>query len=995
MENESDHRNTLFVFPNKRAIIFMRRYLKKCMGKYAVMPKMRTIGAFLGSLCPLAEASRIEQLFTLYDAYCDIMSERGQAPSPFDRFRFWGEIILNDFDDIDRQLADSRDVFENVKKLEEIQVDFLDEEQRLVAKELWGYEPETFDGFKNNRKKHVGGEYDDIAYDSYIKLTEILYPLYTRFNDRLDKRGYATRGRIARLACQSISGMKMDSDIIPPRIAFIGFGVLSGSERKIFKILKNIGRAEFFWDVPVMLTRDLPSDMQGYRSPLSKYIDRLIKYFEMPPGFLPPSCNETPKIKILGVPSKTLQAKVAGNILQELNEAGEINTRISDDTVVVLPDASILIPLLHSLKVSSVNVTMGLPIRNTPFATLLRLIIRLNLSSTTDSEGRTLFLTQNVLPILTHPSLTILAPTQTLHLRRIIEKEHRFHTSFSTIAENSPEIGFIFEPINDRNTAEDARMFIVGLIEGLQKLIIANTHFTAQRENSRLHEYRILDAVHKAVDNLVEVIKTHSENLDLDTLSRLSFFKLVERLLFSEQINYTGSPLVGIQIAGALETRSLDFNNVLMLSMNEKTFPPKNFMRSLIPSAIRYGYGLTISEEKELEYAWIYANLLSRSKNVFLIYNSAAETKGNGGMSRYLFQTQYIYNKSNPLKIEVVPAGQTETASQIVINKDKDIIRELDRFKVGGDRYLSVSALEKYGECPLKFYFSKVSQIAEPKTIDETIDDATLGTMVHDVMQRIYDEGFISPSGQNNISENAIKDMLAESLNQLWYYGSKTPYSEMPHEARLQIDLWSRKIMQIVSLELSRAHTYKLEKCEMRPEHLTGEHVFNWFLNSDTAIRFTFSIDRVDRLNDGGLRFIDYKTGRDKLEVSNINNLFWQKSDGEDKIIPNKAVFQLLTYANAYIDLCKDAGLEVPEKIDLEITQVLNPKDSIGAKLTIGDEIIEFHNCAAVKDFRPMLEKFISSIFNPDIPFTQTENIGSCVYCQFKNICQRNPEKKF
>lgn len=993
MERTADHSDTLLVFPNKRAIIFMRRYLKRFVKGAAVLPAMRTIGAFYSTFVNAAEASRVEQIFTLYDAYCEVALQKGLVLETFERFRFWGEMMLDDFNDIDNQLANPKDVFTNVKKLEEIQVDFLDEEQREVARELFGYEPAAFEGFKNNLRRRNDGEEDDIVYDRFVRLSEMLYPIYVRFNEMLEQRGIATRGTIARRACAAIETVTENPDILPGKIGFVGFDILSGVERRIFKTLRNVGRAEFFWDIPDMLSRDLPESMQRYRSPLSKYIEKITAYFSMPEGFELPSDVPSPEISILSVPSHTMQSKVAGNILEQLKAEKSLHPKLADDTVIVLPDTSLLIPLLHSVNVSKINVTMGMPIRYTPFATLLSQIIRLNMSARTDAEGDTLYLTENVVRILSHPSLTTVLPGETERLRNIIENKRRFMTGLSLIKKYAPSLVFVFEPTGTANTAKEAKDFLMRLIDGMLTLISeTDTRAPEEREKTPLHEYRVLEAIRTAVARLVEIVEEHSQYLNLDIMTKMSFFKIVEKQLFHEQINFSGSPLTGVQIMGALETRTLDFNNVIMLSMNEKTFPPKNFMRSLIPAAIRAGYGLTTPEMRELEYAWIYAGLLSRCRKAFLAYNSAAETKGNGGMSRYLFQTLYIYNRSNPVKIDVVPEGKLDTSDSITVEKTEEVRKMLDRFRPGGDMNLSVSALEKYGACPLRFYLSVVRGVAEPKVTDQTIDDATYGSMVHNVMQQLYNKGAVRAVNPVDFTPQSIKQMLADELVRLWKFDKGTKYIDLPHEARMQIDLWTRKIVELIAKERERASTYTVYKCEMSPEHIVGTKAFDWHITDDLTVRFTFFIDRVDRLNDGTLRFVDYKTGKDKLDVPSMENLFWELSPDGSPIRSNNAIFQLLTYGNAYIDLMKQLGKPYEGDIKIEITKVLQPDKSIGESLKCGDLEFDSIKSEAVKDFREKLNALVGAIFDPNKNFTQTENVRNCLYCQFKNICRRNNE---
>lgn len=1004
MSRSRDNRDTVLLFPNKRAILFMRTYLKRHLNGVAILPKMQTIGAYLATLTDKAEASHIEQLFTLYDAYYKIASEHGQTPMTFDRFRFWGEILLGDIDDIDRQMADARDVFLNVKRYEEIRTDFLEEDQRRVAKEIWGYEPASFEGFRSNM---VPKDDDDIAYQGYVRLSEMLYPVYNEFHKLLGQKGLSTRGMIMRAAAENFDNFIDIPGFLPKRFGIIGFGVISQCERKIFKTLQNVKKADFFWNIPEMLTGHLPDYLSSYRSPLKKYISKITDYFEMPKDFGCIGDESLPEIKIISSPANTMQAKITGNILDELEKEGILRPKIMDNTVIVLPSPSLLMPLLHSINVSPVNVTLGLPIRHTPFATLLRLIIKLNMSEREQGEpGNAVFLTQNVIQVISHPSLTALLPEETAVLRDHLHREGRFLTSLKTINKVAPRLAFIFDPMPDDESAMHAKEYLTTLIDRMLELIAAPKDGDSEKSRpSKLHEYLVLSAMKSAMENLIAIIEEHPLVKIEDNLGKLSFFRLVEKQLFHEQINFKGSPLVGVQIMGALETRSLDFDNVIMLSMNEKTFPPKHFMRSLIPVSIRAGYGLSTPEERELEFAWIYAGLLSRCRKAFIVYDSSAEAEGKGGISRYLLQTKYIYNRPQPQVVNLVPGGIPVNPETISVKKTPEIMDEMKRFLKGGSSGLSVSALEKYGECPLKFYLSKVKNIPEPPKTEDAIDDATIGSVVHKTLQDIYGivvEEYNGCVDKNfNIGGDRVRKLFTDNLNNGWYYGDFSGYDSMPHEAQLQIDLWTPKIMRIIECEKNIAEKKKRKPylhvcCEMSPADVTGEKYFDWALTPELSIRFTFFIDRVDRIDENTLRFVDYKTGSDKLKVKSIENLFWQKTDDDD-INPesNKAIFQLLTYGFAYKALMEKTGTPYTGDIEFEITKVLKPEDSIGKNLAVGDEVITSFNIPISDVFYEKLKDLVTEIFNPEVPFSQTPYLDNCLYCQFKNICKRNPKKKF
>ena len=899
--------------------------------------------------------------------------------------------MLDDFEDVDLQLANPTEVFTNVKRLEEIQTDFLNEDQRSVAKELWGYEPESFEGFRHNQ--HPKDE-EDIVFNEFKRLTEMLLPIYETFTGKRKMHQVATRGMIAREAVVRIEKMVFERESSLPRyIGIIGFSTLTRSEREIFRHLKSSGVTEFFWDVPEMLTRDLPDAMIGYRSPLAKYIDKIVRFFPMPVNYRRPELAPEPDIEIISVPANAYQTKVAGNILNQLQNEGCLNPRRADSAAVVLPNPALLMSMLHSMTVTPVNVTMGLPMRYTPFATLFGLIIKLNISSRIDNNGETIYLSNNVLQIISHTSLSAIAPQSTEKLRSHIENGRRFVVSFKEINEIAPDLSFIFDPLTEKNSATSAKYYLTHLIDKLREMIreVLSSKSKGAEYNSTLHEYKVLEAIGTAIDKLVTVIEQHDKYVSLDNMQKISFFTMVEKELLHEKLNLSGSPLIGVQIMGVLETRSLNFDNVIMLSMNEKTFPPRNFAKTLLPAAIRAGYGLTMTEERELQYAWIYANLISRCKKAFLLYDSASESKGKGGMSRYLFQTLYIYNRPNPKKINILPKGITHSHSITVVKTDK-IMRMLDEYRKGGSRNLSVSNLVNYGECPLRFYLANVRRISEVPSTDESISDAIQGTVVHTVLQQLYEQASKLNNGvmdkNFSVTPEFITQMVSDHLLNLLYGRESASLLNVPNEAKMHIKYWSEQIYDIIEQEKKRG-PYRIECCEMSPRHILKDR--DWFempVNDKLTVRFKFLIDRVDRLTDNEIRFIDYKTGNDQLKVDSLDSLFW-KTEENGKYISHKAIFQLLTYAHAYRQLIKSTCGDCNTKISLEITKVTEPQLSIGKKLMIGNTEIDYSDDEVVSDFSPRLNLLIEDIFNPGVPFTQTDNIGHCTFCQFKNICNR------
>lgn len=998
LDRTSDHRNTTLIFPNKRSTLFMRRYLKRNARGPVFMPRLVTIGSFMSRFTPEAQqVNGMEALFTLYDAYVMVENEANQTPMAFDRFRYWGELMLSDFDDIDRRLVNAEKLLGNLSDLKEIRTDYLTEDQRQLAIELWGYDPVAdFEGFWRHYARHDG---EDVVFDGFKSLSLLMYPVYQRFHQLLAEQGLVTAGRIARNCVERIADALESDDSMPQHIAMIGFDILDTSRRKMFDELQKSGRCEFFWDIPDVLTRDTAPSIRNRALPLSRYISSLVKQFPMPADFGLPPLSPAPGVEIISVPSNTLQTKVAGNILDALHRAGDIDTSRADDTVVVMPDSALLVPMLHSLPPSlfKINVTMGMPVRNTPFATLLSSIITMRMLSRLE-DGETVFPTENLSRILTHPSVNVIDPQGAAQLRRYIAQRSQYMTPYSEIVNYAPKLGFIFDTSGDENSSETARRYLDSLFVGMTTLIKEN--ISAKADVTASHELKTLNALKTAVDTIFALLQKHREvTPDLDT-GTATYFRLVERLINKEVLNLSGSPLRGVQIMGALETRSLDFTNVVMLSMNEKTFPPRRFVRSLIPAALRNAYGMTSVEEHELEYSWLFANIVSRSRRVYLLYNAAADEFGAGGMSRYLYHVRHIYSGLKARLVDVLPHSATTASVPIVVDKTNDAIRkQLARYMPGGDLNLSASALKNYLRCPLKFYLTNVEQISEAREIQPSIDVAMQGTIAHAALEALFKTYVVGLHGgvvdsTLDIPKNEISAEVARQFDSKYYFDRYHGNVDlMPGEARLLVRLLTDKIDKILRLERDRG-PFNFFGAEVTPA-FDGNHskAFDWKISDKLTVRFTYSIDRIDRLSDGKLRFIDYKTGSDKLSVGKVDDLFHR--GGQKK--SNDAIFQLLTYAHAYNDFTGDN-----RPVRIEITKVFDPKNSVGPKLKIKDAEdkhyipLETHLDESVEAFRPMLNELVEEIFDETKPFVQATDIDSCSYCQFLNVCHRVvPDKKY
>lgn len=966
-----------FIFPNKRSGTFFTHFLQESgAGKGFIFPEIKTISEFVAGFSPLVEASRYEQLFILYNEYKKLSAEI----SDFDRFLFWGDMLINDFNDVDRYLVDPKSLFTNVKDIKEINSTYLTDEQLSIIREFWGeeapekqikqfwthiaYEPE-------NEHKHKGQ-------NKFRKLWEILYPLFTAYKGELRRRGLTTVGMYYRNAVDRLSP-EAETVLNYKRYVFVGFNVLSTSELKIFSSLQKLEMADFYWDFnsPAFqvsenrATRFIAANVRRFPSLYSLGEEEIVRF---------------PKINITGVPSNVGQAQFAG---QQLNEwiKEEIISNPSDaiDTAVVLPDEGIFLPMIHSVpeEIKSLNITMGFPMRHTPLASILKNVVVLQMRSRM-VKGRLHYFHEDVRNILSQPILRAISSEECDAIMADMRSNRRFMIDAVTLSEKYPVLSPVFIPVDHSDTFDGAYTYVRRIIE----FFLEHSLSDGETPDSRL-QIHFLRACQAAVESLYEAEKEFGINMRHST-----FFRLFERAISSDSVNFVGEPLKGLQIMGVLETRSLDFRNIIMLSMNERTFPRKQYTASFIPDTLRRGFGMATMDFQESIFAYYFYRLISRAENVSLVYDARTVGGKSSEMSRYLSQLLYIYNGESSLvhRLAVFPGSYFEERG-ISVPKTEEIMEKLSVFTTSDPekaKNLSASAINDYIGCPLKFYLQYVEGYRDEDEVTDYIDASTLGHIVHSVAQRLYES--IGPRSENTVVTPAILSHLADPANplleQLTTEEINNEFHRLGRGNRTALTGESLAIGKVIvkylrdmlRYEAATGQTYTFVKAEADSKAEFGRPV-RYKVNENLTVNLRRIIDRIDRLSDGTLRFVDYKTGKDPIEVARLDDLVNPESKGYAK-----AVFQLMLYCNIY---------SIDHNYDGPIQPIIYSFNRMAMSRSIEPikvEKVSLTDYRSINDsYLPILHDRIEEIFNPEIPFTQAEGDHSCKYCQFKPICGRHP----
>lgn len=946
-----------FVFPNKRSASFFAHFLQQAIGdKPVFMPAITNISEFVASLSDRQEASRYDQLFTLFDEYRKIPGVEVE----FDQFLFWGEMLLSDFNDVDRYLVDPDALFINVKRLREISSNFLTEEQIDVIRRFWGEDRtrETVDRFW----KHIDQEGNKPQQQKFILLWEVLQPLYHAYRRRLASEGLATSGMLYRDAVDALSPAS-DTALPYQKYIFVGFNVLSTAEIKIFQSLQRREMADFYWDYnsPALRMKD---------SRAARFITRNIKEFPSHYSLPEPEIEALPEINILGIPSNIGQVKAAGNVIRRWVEENKISDATNAiDTAVVLPDESLFVPMIHSIPdcIEKINVTMGYPMKLSPMATLLRNIVSLQLRSRLRAGDRVYFY-EDVNTLLTSSAIRSIDREGCDRLEEIVRKNRLFTIPSQTIIETIPALLPIFTPISDNANVESVHAYISSLCDFLSHTIAADDKI----------QLRFVESYREATDNLFEAARRFKISM-ADT----SFFKLIERAIASDTVRFVGEPLCGLQVMGVLETRALDFKNIIMLSMNERIFPRRHYTRSFIPDALRHGYGMATTDFQESIFAYYFYRLIARAENVTLIYD-ARTVGGNRSneMSRYLAQLLYFYGGNDNYRIthhQKIYNAQRFSPSPISITKNDHVKSLLNEFKAGGSKILSASALNTYINCPLNFYLQYVEGFNADNELTDYIDSSTYGSIVHDVAQKIYESIQDESHSPVTITESMLSPLTRTediTLDRLITRSINEKFNRFKQE-RLDEPLLGESLVlgKVIRAALTAMLRADIARCPFTFIAAEKEITGVLEINPGLTINVKQIIDRIDKTGDM-MRFVDYKTGLDTLSSPSVDQLF----NGE---APNraKAIMQLLMYCHIYNTLQHS-----DHPIEPIIYKFLAIPGKGVEKLKINrQEIGDYHS---VRDeFVELLYNKIEEIFDENKKFEQTNNEHNCTFCQFKSLC--------
>lgn len=1004
-EKDADLSEYCFVLPNRRSCTFFLKRLSERLGARTILaPEVMAMGEFMARISGLEVAPRVTQLMELYMAYRDMRKVSGPIDDEktlvdFDEFLPWGEVVLSDFSEVDICDVDAHKIFANVVNYRTLATNPLTQEQMDVLEQFLGYRPagDESDRFWTNVRKGNGS----VATSRFSDLWELLPGLYTELRKRLENPGGESEaslpmglpGTVYRRAMELVEDRGLDA--LPwKHVVTVGLDWMSMTEIKLFRVLRKIGEnrkepvVDFWWDLtgPVLTAKD---------SEAGRIIKRQMKAFPMSrwarEHVEKAARRDMPDITEVAVPSNSMQTKAISEWIDP--HGGNMARDVADARVaVVLPDENMLLPLLYSLpdRKMDVNVTMGWSMRYTDIATFLYHLQRTLRHGVKDEDG-ILYLAGDLRLLLAQPIMQLLyGPEVIIRINTDMRERHRRVMSWAELNCYCEELGRLLQP---RNTA--------GLRESVAWLeeLLRNIDFRLSQgmaDNKTNVERMLIQVYLTSLFQIAAAGETNGVDMRPGTL-----FHILQKMVSGEKISFKGEPLEGLQVMGLLETRALDFDRVIVLSMNDKVMPRHARKRSFIPDTLRYGYGMPSTNHQEKLYDYWFYRLLSRAGTVHLVYDSRqGEGMRSGGKSRYLMQLEKIYCRGTLRRVNM-KFGTGARADDIQVppvKKTPEICAQLDAFRAdydGEKRYLSASALNTYIKCPLQFYYRYVKGIGDKTESDGSIDAITQGDIFHDVMMNLYfdpkdqrklwDNTSFIPNPQTHgrdyflgvlADEDNLRRKMIRAVNRHHHGVKEGPELDSPlsESVRMVADRLLRQVRAVIRNDADDAAGLPLT--------LNGVEVSfrdELKVRDDLTVNVKGSLDRVDSHPGEPYRIVDYKTGKVHLKMGDsLDSVFGADKAGDDA----KHVFQLLFYARELEKMTGKKGVDMC----IFDTNGMEHGDGIRHIETgRGREGVNSDD-EAFREFDSRLSELICHIFD-DQEFTPATDDAECRYCPMRRLC--------
>lgn len=943
---EGNLAHTAVVFPNKRAGLFFNEYLAQESDSPIWSPAYVSISELFRSLSPWEVGDPVKLVCELYK----IFRWETQSTETLDDFYFWGEMLISDFDDADKNRVDTDKLFSNLQDLRNIMDDytFIDDEQEEAIRQF-------FQNFSIERRTALK--------ERFISLWNVLGNIYKGFRESLASQNIAYEGMMYRHVIEHL-----DVDKLPyEKYIFVGFNVLNKVEHTLFTQLKDAGKAVFYWDYDEFYMKE---NRQAVTHEAGEFIRRNLRDFPSPlSGELFKNLSKPKEVHYIASSTENAQARYLPQWIRNNLTTPE------KETAVVLCNEALLQPVLHSLpaEVKHVNITMGFPLSQTPVYSFLIALLELHTHGFNFKSGRYTF--QSVVTLLKHPYTRQLTGQAEL-LEKELTRNNRFYPLPGELGKDE-FLTRLFTPLSGNLN------LCIRLSETLQQVAGIYQANTSGTEDTDAFNQLYRESLFKAYTT-INRFRTLIEEDEL-TVQSETFRRLLVKVLSATNIPFHGEPAIGMQVMGVLETRNLDFRHLVLLSVNEGQLPKSGGDSSFIPYNLRKAFGMTTIEHKIAVYAYYFYRLLQRAERITLIYNTSSDGLNRGEWSRFMLQ--FLIEWPHPITRQFLEAGQSpQGTSPITVEKTPDVMRRMQSLfdvRANPKAKFSPSALNYYLDCPLKFYYRYVAGLSAPDEVSAEIDSATFGSIFHYAAEHIYKDltthgKVINKEALETLLRNEVKlqDYVDTAFKKLFF---NVPQNEKPEYNGVQLinsAVIARYLKQLLQNDLRYA-PFTFIASEMEVDEPIDIQTPKGVIKS----RIGGIIDRMDS-KDGTLRIVDYKTGGDADTPPHVESLF----------IPDKKrsnyVFQTFLYAAI---MCrKQPTMKIAPAllyIHRAATETYSPVIQMGESRKPKEAVEDFSKYE--KEYRERLQGLLEEIFNPEKSFTQTEIIEKCTYCDFKALCKR------
>jgi hypothetical protein len=910
--NSTPLHHTNIVLPNKRAKIFLIEELKKQSSTTFLAPKIISIEMLIEEIAQLRTLDNIELLFEFYIVYLDTTEKSKQQD--FEKFSSWAVTLIQDFNEIDRYLINQNEIFSYLLDIERIK----------------HWTPNV-----NNQSKLI---------ENHLDFWKLMPFYYQKFTEHLLNKKVGYQGLLYRKASENCLAFAEKSE--DKTFVFAGFNALNASEEKIIKCLLEHNKASVFWDIDGAFLKDEFHDAGLFL----RRIKNSWKHFETHPfNWITDTFSSDKNIEVIGTPKSIGQAKIAGKIIEKI----VFENKSLENTALVLSEENILIPILNALpvEVEDLNITMGYPSKNNPAQILIYKLFQLHLNAQNRNKKQSVFYYKEVLEILNNP--LIVSSIQANEVVKIIKNSNLTFITSNRLSELFSKYDLSSNELV-QHLFFDWNVSVNEILEKLKVILIyIKTHLSNQNEQDKVTKAFVF-SIYNVILKITNYFETYNKIENLEIL-----FSIYKQVIDQAQVSFEGEPLKGLQIMGILESRVLDFENVIITSLNEGKLPGGKSNNSFIPYDVKLEKGLPTYKERDAIFTYHFYRLLQRAKNIYLLYNTHSEGIDAGEKSRFITQLEIEHLPNHNFKKVFYNAIKPDTIYQpIEVIKTQPILDRLE--EIATIKGFSPSSLTNYLRNPIQFYYQRILGVRENDEVEENVAANTLGTIIHEVLEKMY----ASFEGKNIQIQVSDIDMMIQNIEAI----TLEKFIEVYKEGEI------KKGKNLIAFEVAKRNIYNFLIQEKQYIE-NGDELFILSLekphetifehhNLPYPVKISGKVDRIE-LRNNSIRIIDYKTGKVEANKLKINTF-----DGLTLDLANDKIIQLLCYAMMF----QTNPLKGNYNVEVGIFSFKNMKAGFlpftfgKGRGVVGETIIttEF-----LENFKEELVILIQEILNPAISFKE------------------------